>query len=94
MVELQHRAVEPAELGAFRASYPDAGATDFDSLLFEQTKKAVKAALNQDQDGLCVYCEKPLAPSSGQIDHIKSKAGVNAHPDLCTRRSKPVTCSG
>ena len=83
MVELQHRAVEPAELVAFRASNPHATAADFDSLQFRETKKAVKVALNQDQDGLCVYCEKKLAPTEGQIDHIKPKAGTNAHPDLC-----------
>lgn len=83
MVELQRRAVEPPELAAFRAGSPGAAAKDFDGLVFRPVKDACKVALNQDQGGLCVYCEKPLEPAAGQIDHIKPKAGANAHPHLC-----------
>lgn len=68
---------------AFRQQVPDAPVSDFDSLAFSPIKQAVKAALNEDQGGLCAYCERPLAPNAGQIDHIKPKGGPNAHPDLC-----------
>ena len=83
MVELQHRQDEPPELAAFLAAHPDPAVSDFDSLAFAPAKRAVKAALNQDQGGLCVYCERELAPNAGQIDHIKPKAGGHANPGLC-----------
>lgn len=99
MVELQHRAIDPAELIAFRATCPTATPADFDSLAFRPSKLACKAALNEDQGGLCAYCEKPLAPSDGQVDHIKPKSGTNAHPHLCFTYSNyahscinPKTC--
>jgi uncharacterized protein (TIGR02646 family) len=79
MVELQH-GVEPAELTAFRIVNTAASVTDFDSLEFQGAKKICKAALNQEQDGLCVYCEQLLAGTEGQIDHIKPKS---VRPDLC-----------
>lgn len=83
MVELQHRQDEPSELAAFLAAHPDPAVSDFDSLAFAPAKRAVKAALNQDQGGLCVYCERELVANAGQIDHIKPKAGEHAHPELC-----------
>ena len=83
MVELQHSAVEPALLTAYRALNPLAPITDFDSLGFRPAKDAIKAALNHDQGGLCAYCEQNLTPDAGQIDHIKPKGGPNAHPNLC-----------
>lgn len=83
MVELEHRSAEPAPLLAFRQQNPDAPVSDFDSPAFSPAKQAVKAALNEDQGRLCAYCERPLAPNAGQIDHIKPKGGPNAHPDLC-----------
>ena len=43
-------------------------------------KVAVKADLNQDQQGLCVYCEKTQTPAEGQVEHIRPKA---KHGDLC-----------
>jgi uncharacterized protein (TIGR02646 family) len=83
MVELQHRSVPTAALTAFTAANPAAAADDFDEPAFQPVKAAVKAAVNQDQGGLCVYCEKPLAHNEGQLEHIKPKAGPNAQPQLC-----------
>lgn len=83
MVELQHRAVPTPALTAFNAAHPAAAVADFSSPEFHPVKQAVKADLNADQGGLCVYCEKPLAPTEGQVEHIKPKAGANAHPHLC-----------
>jgi len=83
MVELQHRATPTAALSAFLAATPSATAADFDSLAFQPVKAAVKADLNQDQGGLCVYCENALSAQAGQVEHIKPKAGGNAHPHLC-----------
>lgn len=67
----------------FVAAHAELGAADFDSLPFNAVKQAVKADLNADQGGVCVYCEKPLPATEGQIEHIKPKAGKNARPDLC-----------
>ncbi len=83
MIELRHRAVPTCELTTFVAANPDATVQVFDSLEFQPVKKAVKADLNRDQKGLCVYCEKPLSADCGQVEHIKPKAGANAHPNLC-----------
>lgn len=83
MVELQHRAVPTPALTAFTAANPGATVADFGSLAFKPVKNAVKADLNHDQGGLCAYCEGPLSPTAGQVDHIKPKAGPNGHPDLC-----------
>lgn len=83
MVELQHRALPTPALIAFIAANPGAAVADFDSKAFVPVKRAVKADLNQDQDGLCVYCESTLTPTSGQVEHIKPKAGGNGHPHLC-----------
>ena len=83
MVELQHRAIPTPALTAFVAANPGIAVADFDSLLFQPVKIAVKADLNQDQGGLCVYCESKLAANSGQVEHIKPKAGPNAQPNLC-----------
>lgn len=83
MVELQHRAVPTPALTAFTAANPGATVADFDSLAFKPVKNAVKADLNHDQGGLCAYCESPLLPTAGQVDHVKPKAGPNGHPHLC-----------
>ena len=83
MVELQHRQPEPIELSQFRAAQIEAVVGDFDSPAFQPVKRAVKAALHAEQGGICAYCEQTLAPSAGQIDHIKPKAGPNAQPQLC-----------
>lgn len=96
MVEIQHRALEPAELTAFRVATPEAGVEDFDSIGFKSVKSIVKAALHQDQGGLCAYCEQPLTATEGQIDHIKPKS---LEPGLCFSYSNyahsctvPKTC--
>ncbi len=83
MVELEHRSPEPPELTQFRTDNPAATVADFESPAFKTAKNAVKTALNQDQGGLCVYCEQTLNSTQGQVEHIKPKAGENAHPDLC-----------
>jgi len=83
MVELQHRAAPTPALTAFTAANTGATVADFDSLAFKPVKNAVKADLNHDQGGLCAYCEGPLSPTAGQVDHIKPKAGPNGRPDLC-----------
>ncbi len=93
MVELQHRTTPSPALTDFVASHPGLSATDFDSPAFTPVKQAVKADLNEDQGGLCVYCEKPLQPTEGQVDHIKPKAGANAKPELCfTYRNYAHSC--
>lgn len=83
MVELQHRAMPTPALTDFIAAHPALNTADFDSRAFQPVKQAVKADLNEDQGGLCAYCEIPLAATEGQIDHIKPKAGANGRPDLC-----------
>ncbi len=83
MVPLQHQDPEPASLTAFNAANPDATVADFESPAFRAIKAGIKAALHQDQGGLCVYCECALEPTEGHIDHIKPKGGDNAHPQLC-----------
>ncbi|MEX8497566.1 MAG: retron system putative HNH endonuclease [Leptothrix ochracea] len=82
MVELQHGSA-PQALTDFMQVNPRAAVADFDSLAFRPIKDAVKAALNEDQHGLCAYCERELVSTAGQIDHIKPKGGPNARPDLC-----------
>jgi uncharacterized protein (TIGR02646 family) len=81
MVELQH-GTEPAELAQFCVSYPQAEPQDFDKEIFASAKRAVRACLHRDQGGLCVYCETPLEPTRGQVDHIKPRGGNDAHPHL------------
>ena len=83
MVELQHRAIPTVALTQFVAASPGITVADFDSLAFKTVKDKVKAELNQDQGGLCVYCERLLAANTGQVEHIKPKAGANAQPQLC-----------
>jgi len=81
MVEFQHGA-EPAQLAQFRLSYPQAQPQDFDEEVFAPAKRAVRVSLHRDQGGLCAYCETPLEPTKGQVDHIKPKGGNHAHPHL------------
>lgn len=93
MVELQHRAMPTLALTRFVDANPALGVKDFDSKVFQPVKQAVKADLNEDQGGLCAYCEKPLAAAEGQIDHINPKAGANGRPDLCfTYRNYAHSC--
>lgn len=83
MVELQYRGVPTPALTEFNAANPAATVAKFNSRAFQPVKTAVKADLNKDQGGLCVYCESNLAPDAGQVEHIKPKGGPNAHPHLC-----------
>lgn len=83
MLELQHRVTPPPALTDYLTAHPAATVADFDSTPFIAVKNAVKADLNADQGGLCAYCESPLLPNKGQVDHIKPKAGANGHPHLC-----------
>lgn len=67
MIELRHRSIPTPVLTAFVAANPAAPAAAFNSRAFREVKAAVKADLNQDQDGLCVYCEKALSADEGQV---------------------------
>lgn len=80
MVPLQHRHPEPAELTQFNQQHPNASTDDFDSAVFQPIKRNLRKVLNQDQGGLCVYCERPLAEEGGQLEHIKPKSKF---PGLC-----------
>jgi len=83
VVELQHRRGGAPALHRFKANHPQAQVADWDSHTFQPVKRQVKQAINEDQQQLCVYCERRLASIDGQIDHIKPKSGPNAHPQLC-----------
>ena len=83
MIELQHRAIPTPALTQYLNDNPAAIVADFDGQLFAPVKRLVKADLHQDQGGLCVYCEQQLKADEGQVEHIKPKAGANAHPHLC-----------
>lgn len=83
MIELQRRAQEPDELRDFRAQNPGAGPKTFDNSIFTPTKQAVKRALNEDQGGLCVYCETKITANQGHVEHIKPKDTHAGRPDLC-----------
>lgn len=82
MIELQHRSPAPQVLLDYLARNPAAQPSDFDNRDFQPVKRDLKSTLNEDQAGLCVYCEQQLAGTEGQIDHIKPKGGPNAHPHL------------
>ena len=83
MVELQHRRKAVPELERFLADHPSPGVDMFGHLEFAPAKKSIKAALNEDQMGLCVYCEEKLGPTDGHVEHIRPKGGKKAHPELC-----------
>lgn len=82
MVELQHSAT-PQALCAYLAVNPESPVSAFDDPGFKPVKDVVKAALNQDQAGLCAYCERQLLATAGQVDHIKPKGGKQGRADLC-----------
>lgn len=83
MVELKHRCNPTPLLAAFNADHPNAKPEDFNSIAFREVKNAIKEELNEDQGGLCVYCEQKLAAADGQLEHIKPKGGKKARSDLC-----------
>lgn len=81
MVELQ-RSPEPSELTTFRDDHPGDYVAHFESHAFRPIKARMKALLNQDQGGLCAYCEQKLLPESGQVEHVLPKRGPYGRPDL------------
>lgn len=83
MIELRHRAIPTPALTQYLTNNPATTVADFDGLPFRPVKRLVKVDLHQDQGGLCVYCEQQLKADEGQVEHIKPKAGANAHPHLC-----------
>ena len=83
MIELQHQLQAPPSLDQYIQDHPNPTPKDFDSKDFIPIKHEVKAQLHKEQDGLCVYCESPLEPDTGQVEHIKPKGGPSARPDLC-----------
>lgn len=94
MLELQHLLLEPVQLANFRNTPPPKTAADWDALAFHPTKQQVKAALRQEQDELCVYCERHVDVMDGHIEHIKPKAGPNAQAQLCfTYSNFAVSCN-
>lgn len=82
VIELQHREDVPNVLIEFLETHPKLTPDDFDSPEFVAVKPILKRYLNEDQGGLCAYCESHLAADSGQIDHIKPKKGPHAYPHL------------
>ena len=83
MVPLSHDP-EPDFLKDFKAEYQELTVDDFNSEEFHPIKVNVKSHLYSIQGNICVYCERKISDFSLlQIDHIKPKAGANAHPNLC-----------
>lgn len=71
--------VEPHELAAYLAGHPLAGPDEFENDPdFTPAKDAIKARRNAEQSGLCVYCEKPLRPIDGHVEHVHPKRGPHA----------------
>jgi len=70
MVELLHGLPEPNGLKKHRKKNPNGSWSDN---AFAPIKTVIRHQLNQEQEGLCVYCEKELSPEEGSIDHIKPK---------------------
>lgn len=75
MVELDRTLPEPAALTAYRNAFPNAGPIDWESANFSSAKAAIKKQRNQEQAGLCIYCEQVLPAGWGHVEHIKPKAG-------------------
>ena len=82
MVELNN-SVFSYDLAGYIFLNPNPLVSDFNSLVFNRIKPMIKAQLHKEQRGLCIYCEKKLEPTHGQIEHIKPKNGTYAHPHLC-----------
>ena len=82
MVELQRRSPEPPELVVYRENHPGDPVIVFESQEFHALKIEIKAKLNEDQGGLCAYCEQKLPPNEGQVEHVLPKRGANGRPDL------------
>ena len=70
---------EPPELAVYLVGHPHAGPAEFENDGdFQDTKGAIKAKLNDEQSGLCVYCEKVLRPIDGHVEHVHPKRGPHA----------------
>jgi uncharacterized protein (TIGR02646 family) len=69
MIEMQHHH-EPEALRMYRHDNPGAHWQDKNFLL---VKEQTRHVLHQDQDGLCVYCEKKIGRDDGHVEHIKPK---------------------
>jgi uncharacterized protein (TIGR02646 family) len=70
---MQHAVPEPSELAGFRRRHSGAA---WDAPDFDAVRPIVRYQLNQEQEGLCVYCEGVLGLDDGHVEHIKSK-GLN-----------------
>lgn len=70
MIELDPQREEPPELLSYRRHHPHSAwdANDFDSV-----RQPLRERLNNDQGGLCVYCEGTLNADDGHIEHIKPR---------------------
>jgi len=86
MVELNN-SVFSYDLAGYIFLNPNPLVSDFNSSAFNRIKPLLKAQLHKEQGGLCVYCEKKLKSTQGQIEHIKPKGGKYAYPHLCFQYS-------
>ena len=86
MVELNN-SVFSYDLAGYIFLNPNPLVSDFNSSAFNRIKPMIKAQLHKEQGGLCVYCEKKLESTQGQIEHIKPKGGKYAYPHLCFQYS-------
>lgn len=68
MIELVHQA-EPGSLTRFRNRTPNAS---WNALPF-QIKEEIHAALERDQEHLCVYCEVQITRENCHLEHLKPK---------------------
>lgn len=77
-----HKTAEPAALEAFRHSNPAADWNRFRADQQGQSYQATKAALMQDQKGLCAFCETDLGSDTSRqrIEHFHPKSDT-ANPD-------------
>ncbi|MGV8121825.1 MAG: retron system putative HNH endonuclease [Candidatus Xenobiia bacterium LiM19] len=71
MIELKEDRVDPSELSQYRARNPG---SIWDNPAFSTIKTSIRHQLNQEQEGLCVYCEGTLDKDMSHIDHIKPRA--------------------
>lgn len=80
MVELSRHEPIPASLADYNRNCPCAGPQEFKANRHPvpQVKADIKAAMNRDQGGLCVYCERTLAPTEGEVEHVLPKS---RHPN-------------
>lgn len=93
MIPLLHDS-EPVELKDFVNYTPGVKVEDFDSQQFLPIKQIVKERLVTLQHGRCVYCERRFGDTLlPQVEHIKPKSGLNAHPYLCfTYQNYAASC--